>query len=139
MSKNRSTNTNRIHVLEDKLDRLLSILDKNVSSPTKEVTTSSSKRVIPSNESFMKSLEQVVVIPSLIMKLSYSMKSYRVINGWSGDKQMAQKDAIISVIAQAGIGGAAGYNKKIWIKLDKLTQFTGMMAQAGMRIEMREA
>jgi|TARA_R110000824_G_scaffold6766_6_gene31228 hypothetical protein len=137
-SKNRLTNTNRIHVLEDKLDRLLSLLDKNVSTPTKEVISSSSKRVIPTDETFMKSLEHAVVIPNLVVRLSYSMKSYSVINGWSGERQMAQKDAIISVINQAGIGGAAGSNKKLWIKLDKLTQFIGMMSEAGMSVEMRE-
>lgn len=127
-----------MNVLEDKLDRLLSILDKNVSSPTKEVTASSSKRVIPTNESFIKSLEHAVVVPNLIVKLSYSMKSYRVINGWFGEDQLAQKDALISVIKQNSLGGCAGYQKKIWISLDKLTQFKGMMSEAGMSVEMRE-
>ena len=136
-SKDRSTNT-RLNVLEDKLDRLLSLIDKNVSSPTKEVTASSSKRVIPSDESFIKSLEHAVVVPNLIMKLSYSMKSYRVINGWFGEDQLAQKDALISVIKQNSLGGCAGYQKKIWISLDKLTQFKGMMSEAGMSVEMRE-
>ena len=136
-SKDRSTNT-RLNVLEDKLDRLLSLLDNKISSPTKEVTASSSKRVIPSDESFIKSLEHAVVIPNLIMKLSYSMKSYRVINGWFGEDQLAQKDALISVIKQNSLGGCAGYQKKIWISLDKLTQFKGMMNECGMSVEMRE-
>ena len=136
-SKDRSTNT-RLNVLEDKLDKLLSLIDKNVSSPTKEVTASSSKRVIPSDESFIKSLEHAVVVPNLIIKLSYSMKSYRVINGWFGEDQLAQKDALISVIKQNSLGGCAGYQKKIWISLDKLTQFKGMMSEAGMSVEMRE-
>ncbi len=136
-SKGKSTNA-RLDVLEDKLDKLLSVLDNKISSPTKEVTASSSKKVIPSDESFIKSLERAVVIPNLIMKLSYSMKSYRVINGWSGDKQMAQKEALISVIKQNNLGGAAGYQKKIWISLDKLTQFKGIMSECGMSVEMRE-
>ena len=136
-SKGKSTNA-RLDVLEDKLDKLLSVLDNKISSPTKEVTASSSKKVIPSDESFIKSLERAVVIPNLIMKLSYSMKSYRVINGWSGDKQMAQKEALISVIKQNNLGGAAGYQKKIWISLDKLTQFKGIMSECCMSVEMRE-
>lgn len=127
-----------MNVLEDKLDRLLSILDKNVSSPTKEVTASSSKRVIPSNESFIKSLEHAVVIPNLIVRLSYSMKSYRIITGFATPEQQAQKEALISVIKQNSLGGCAGYTKKMWIALDKLTQFKGIMNEAGMSVEMRE-
>jgi hypothetical protein len=138
MSKSRSTNTNRIHVLEDKLDRILSMLDKKISTPTKEVTASSSKKVIPSNESFIKSLERSVVIPNLIVRLSYSMKSYRIITGFATKEQMIQKDNLISVIKQNSLGGAAGYQRKIWISLDKLTQFKGIMNQAGLSVEMRE-
>lgn len=136
-SKSKSTNA-RITVLEDKLDRILSLIDNVKSSPTKEVTASSSKKVIPTNESFIKSLENAVVVPNLIVKLSYSMKSYRVINGWVGEDQLAQKEALISVIKQNGLGGAAGYQKKIWIALDKLTQFKGIVSEAGMSVEMRE-
>jgi hypothetical protein len=138
MSKSRSTNTNRIHVLEDKLDRILSMLDKKISTPTKEVTASSSKKVIPSNESFIKSLERSVVIPNVIVRLSYSMKSYRIITGYVTPEQLIQKDSMISVIKQNSLGGCAGYQRKMWISLDKLTQFKGIMNQAGLSVEMRE-
>jgi hypothetical protein len=137
ISKGKSSNTNRLTVLEDKLDKLLSILDNKMSSPTKEVTSSSSKRV-STNESFIKSLENAIVKPNIIVRLSHSMKSYSIISTYNTPEEVEQKDCMISVIKQNSLGGVAGYTRKMWISLDKLTQFKGVMGEAGLGIEMRE-